>query len=382
MRSTHDHGTTDDGDVIDVARVTARDRRRLTAVAAGVTAALALGGLSTVSAHGADSADSARSETAGSETAGSDTARSETARTTAAHSATGTPPTAETTPVGFGAGTTGGGNATATTVTSLDAFKAAVTGDKAKVVRVSGLISVTGQVDIGSNTTVLGAGSGSGFTGGGLRLKESTNVIVRNLDISKPRKPSDGITVQKSTKVWIDHNTFSADRDHDKDYYDGLLDINHGSDNITVSWNKFADHFKGSLVGHSDNNASEDTGHLKVTYHHNWFTNVYSRIPSLRFGTGHFYDNYVQGAETGVHSRMGAQTLVENNVFRDTEVAVTTSRDSDVDGYAVLRGNDLGGAATEISRTGSFTTPPYAYTAEPASSVVATVTAQAGAGKL
>ncbi|MGV9854581.1 pectate lyase family protein [Streptomyces sp. NPDC003442] len=381
MRSTHDHGTTHDGDVLDdgdvmdvtrVTRVTVRDRRRLTAVAAGVTAALALGGLSTVSAHGADSADATRA----------DSARSDTAHATAARSATGTRPTAETTPIGFGAGTTGGGNATATTVTSLDAFKAAVTGDRAKVVKVSGLISLTGQVDIGSNTTVLGVGSGSGFTGGGLRLKESTNVIVRNLDISKPRKPSDGITVQKSTRVWIDHNTFSADRDHDKDYYDGLLDINHGSDNITVSWNKFADHFKGSLVGHSDNNASEDTGHLKVTYHHNWFTNVYSRIPSLRFGTGHFYDNYVQGAETGVHSRMGAQTLVENNVFRDTEVAVTTSRDSDVDGYAVLRGNDLGGAATEISRTGSFTTPPYAYTAEPASSVVATVTAQAGTGKL
>ncbi|MCC4317769.1 pectate lyase family protein [Streptomyces malaysiensis] len=381
MRSTHDHGTTDGfGDVPGVIRATsltsainatsetdalgisvaARRRRRLTAVAAGVTAALALGGLSTVPAHGTDPADSA----------GSNSTR-----------ATATRPAAETTPIGFGAGTTGGGNATATTVTSLDAFKTAVTGDKAKVVRVSGLISLTGQVDIGSNTTVLGVGSGSGFTGGGLRLKESTNVIVRNLDISKPRKPSDGITVQKSTKVWIDHNTFSADREHDKDYYDGLLDINHGSDNITVSWNKFADHFKGSLVGHSDNNASEDTGHLKVTYHHNWFTNVYSRIPSLRFGTGHFYDNYVQGAETGVHSRMGAQTLVENNVFRDTEVAVTTSRDSDVDGYAVLRGNDLGGAATEISRTGSFTTPPYAYTAEPASSVVATVTAQSGAGR-
>ncbi len=373
MRSTHHHGTTDGiGDVTDATSalstpVTARNRRRLTAVAAGVAAALALGGLSTVSAHDADSADSARSEST---------------HTTVAGSATAARLAAETTPIGFGAGTTGGGNATATTVTSLDAFKAAVTGDKAKVVKVSGLFSLTGQVDIGSNTTVLGVGSGSGFTGGGLRLKEATNVIVRNLNLSKPRKPSDAITVQKSTRVWIDHNTLSADRDHDKDYYDGLLDISHGSDNITVSWNRFADHFKGSLVGHSDNNASEDTGHLKVTYHHNWFSNVYSRIPSLRFGTGHFYDNYVQGAETGVHSRMGARTLVENNVFRDTEVAVTTSRDSDIDGYAVLRGNDLGGAATEVSQTGGFTTPPYVYTAEPASSVVASVTAQAGAGKL
>ncbi|MFJ9426379.1 polysaccharide lyase family 1 protein [Streptomyces sp. NPDC101249] len=289
---------------------------------------------------------------------------------------------ADTSPVGFGAGTTGGGSATAVTVSTLDAFKSAVTGSTAKVVKVSGLISLSGQVDVGSNTTVLGVGSSSGFTGGGLRLKKVTNVVVRNLNISKPVAPSDGITVQESTKVWIDHNSFSADRDHDKDYYDGLLDITHASDYVTVSWNTFKDHFKGSLVGHSDNNASEDTGHLRVTYHHNYFNNVNSRIPSLRFGTGHFYDNYVVSAATAVHSRMGAQMFVENNVFRSTTVAVTTSRDSDVDGYANLSGNDLGGAATEISRTGTFTKPPYTYTAEPASSVVASVTSGAGSGKL
>lgn len=288
---------------------------------------------------------------------------------------------ADTSPVGFGAGTTGGGAATTVTVSTSDAFKAAVTGGTAKVVKVNGLISLSGQIDIGSNTTVLGVGSSSGFTGGGLRLKKVTNVVVRNLNLSKAVK-TDAITVQASTRVWIDHNTLSSDRDHGKDYYDGLVDITHGSDYVTVSWNTFKDHYKGSLVGHSDSNAGEDTGHLRVTYHHNWFDNVNSRIPSLRFGTGHFYDNYVVGAETAVHSRMGAQMLVENNVFRSTQVAVTTSRDSDVDGYANLRGNDLGGAATEISRTGTFTSPPYGYTAEPASGVVASVTAGAGAGKI
>ncbi|WP_246561509.1 pectate lyase family protein [Streptomyces roseirectus] len=261
-------------------------------------------------------------------------------------------------PVGFGAGTTGGGGASAVTVSTLAAFTSAVTDAGSKVVRVNGLITLDGQVDVGSNTTVLGVGSSSGFKGGGLRLKNVTNVVIRNLDISKPPAPADGVEVQRSTKVWIDHNSFSADRSHDQD------------------------HFKGSLVGHSDKNSAEDTGHLRVTYHHNLFSDVYSRIPSLRFGTGHFYDNHVTGAETAVHSRMGAQMLVENNVFRNTKVAVTTSRSSDVDGFANLRGSDLGGAATEISRTGSFTSPPYGYTAEPASTVVASVAAGAGAGKL
>jgi len=285
-------------------------------------------------------------------------------------------------PEGYGAGTTGGAGGGTTTVSSLAAFTAAVKGDAAKTVRVSGTITLSGQVKVGSNTTVVGVSAGSGFTGGGLSLDGVHNVIVQNLRISKA-VGTDAITIIRGANhIWVDHDDLSSDLSHGKDYYDGLVDITHASDYVTVSWNTFKDHYKGSLVGHSDNNASEDTGHLRVTYHHNHFSNVYSRIPSLRFGTGHFYDNYVVGADTAVHSRMGAQMLVENNVFRDTKIAVTTNRSSDVDGYANLRGNDLGGAATEISRTGSFTAPPYGYTAEPASSVIASVTSGAGAGKL
>jgi len=32
--------------------------------------------------------------------------------------------------------------------------------------------------------------------------------------------------------------------DHGYDYYDGLLDITHGSDYVTVSYNYFHDHWK------------------------------------------------------------------------------------------------------------------------------------------
>ncbi|MGW5472727.1 hypothetical protein [Streptomyces chartreusis] len=74
--------------------------------------------------------------------------------------------------------------------------------------------------------------------------------------------------------------------------------------------------------------------------------------------------------------------VVVRNVSPDTKIAVTTNRSSDVDGYANLRGHDLGGAATEISRVGTFTSPPYGYTAESASTVAASVTGGAGAGKL
>jgi pectate lyase len=82
-----------------------------------------------------------------------------------------------------------------------------------------------------------------------------------------------------------------------------------------------------------------------------------------------------------VHSRLRARALVENDVFRSTKVAVTTNRGSDLDGYAYPRGNDLGGAATEVSRVGTFTTPPYSYTAEPVSPFVTSVTTGSGTGK-
>ena len=44
------------------------------------------------------------------------------------------------------------------------------------------------------------------------------------------------------------------------------------------------------LIGGSELTGAEDTGKLKVTIHHNHFSNLGSRIPSLRFGTGHIYN--------------------------------------------------------------------------------------------
>lgn len=76
--------------------------------------------------------------------------------------------------------------------------------------------------------------------------------------------------IQESHNVWVDHVELSSDRDHDKDYYDGLLDITHGSYAITASYNILHDHWKASLIGHSDSNGSEDAA-LRVTLHHNYW---------------------------------------------------------------------------------------------------------------
>jgi pectate lyase len=58
-----------------------------------------------------------------------------------------------------------------------------------------------------------------------------------------------------------------------------------------------------------------------------------SRLPSLRFGTAHIWNNLFESAESsGINSRMGAQVLVENNVFKNVAKAIVTNLDSSEDG--------------------------------------------------
>lgn len=287
--------------------------------------------------------------------------------------------------VGYGAGTTGGAGGPSVTVSTLSALVSAVSGSAAKNVFVSGTITGDTDVKVGSNTTLMGNGSTAALVGISLNLNSVTNVIIRNLSISfvlASDTTGDAIHIESgTTHVWIDHNTLFSDLNHGKDFYDGLLDITHAADLITVSWNVFHDHFKVSLVGHSDDNGAEDTGHLRVTYHHNFFFNVNSRLPSLRFGTGHVYNNYfLNVSDSAIHSRENAQMLIQNNVFSNVGTAVTTTGDSPVDGFANASGNDYGGATVDITQVGTFTAPPYSFTLDATSAVASEVSSFAGVG--
>jgi pectate lyase len=188
-------------------------------------------------------------------------------------------------------------------------------------------------------------------------------VIIRNLNFKNPPEGKDIVSLDQATRVWVDHCDFASEGIvGDKDRFDGLLDISHASDFITVSWNKFRDHWKGSLVGHSDNNAAEDTGKLRVTYHHNSWTNVNSRLPSVRFGTVHVYNSCYGATDTsGINSRMGAQVLVEGSSFTNTNRAIVTNLDSKLPGFAAQRNNIFTNSPIDITQAGNLV-PPYQYT--------------------
>ncbi|KAG6883625.1 hypothetical protein C0992_008276 [Termitomyces sp. T32_za158] len=213
-------------------------------------------------------------------------------------------------------GTTGGSGGPTTTVTTLDALTSAVSGDSKKIVIISGTITGDTVVKIGSNTSVLGA-RGSSLNGVGLRVLNENNVIIRNVKISKVlASAGDALGIQASHQVWVDHCDLSSDRDHDKDFYDGLLDLTHGITGVTVTNCKLHDHWKAVLIGHSDNNEEEDTP-ITVTLALNDWSNLNSRTPSIRFGHGHIFNNVFDDNNDGINTRDGSYWLEEKPLAND-----------------------------------------------------------------
>jgi pectate lyase len=172
--------------------------------------------------------------------------------------------------------------------------------------------------------------------------------------------------------------------------------------NCPFSNTYFHDHYKASLAGHSDSNADEDTGKLHITYANNYWKNINSRQPLLRFGTAHVFNSYYEAGslgESAVNTRMGKsdqieklpnenhpltfflltigeQTLVESNVFVGIKDALT-SEFSKEDGFAVANGNDFG-SSENSAPAGTLTSVPYEYTLLGSENVKAAVVGTAG----
>ncbi|TDZ31410.1 Pectate lyase plyB [Colletotrichum spinosum] len=299
-------------------------------------------------------------------------------------------------------GTTGGKGGSTTTVSTLAQFtKAAESSGKLNIV-VRGTISGSAKVRVQSDKTIVGQ-RGSKIVGAGLYINKVRNVIVRNLDISKVKESDgDAIGIQESTNVWVDHCDVSSDLGSGKDYYDGLIDITKGADLVTVSNTYLHDHFKTSLVGHSDSQTA-DKGKLRVTYANNYWNNVNSRNPSVRFGTAHIYNNFYnkvnahatqhdpqvldqqankrlqQVGSTGVNTRMGAQVRVESSVWENSSKKVILSADSKTTGSATVSDLSYGGGENTAPK-GDFGSGkiPYKYTLYGKANVKSKVVGTAG----
>jgi pectate lyase len=290
--------------------------------------------------------------------------------------------------------TTGGGTATAMPVTTLSALNSAAAGTAARVVQFSG--SLSGTLTVGSNKTIIGA-PGAQITGH-ISLDRSSNVILQNFTVvglncsdvpanGDCQNGSDAITVNGSSHhIWIDHLDVS-------DGSDGNLDVTDGSDCVTISWTKFhysparvagytgeVHHFS-NLVG-GDDAATGDAGHLRITWHHDWWSDhVVERQPRVRFGQNHLFNNLwtASGDNYCVAAAVSSNVLVESGVFVNVKDTMDTTNYSNAATIALARNNVYSGtaAATANKGTGVFT-PPYPYTPDDASTVQAAVMAGAG----
>jgi len=287
-------------------------------------------------------------------------------------------------------GTTGGAGGPTVTVTNWTDLRTQAQTAGARTILVNGMLAGSGTIEITANKTIRGVGANSGVSGTTLNIEDMSpaNVIIQNMNI-RGVPGTDAIQIENADHIWIDHNTLSSTIESDPDFYDGLLDITHAGDYVTVSWNIFRNHWKNSLVGHSDGNAGEDVGHLRVTYHHNWFDRVFERSPRTRFGeTIHVFNNYYSNilndsASYAIASTMNAGLLVEANVFENVQQACWSASgyaDSDP-GRLVARNNSLTNSGPcEVN--GSVAALPYGYTAENVGTVKSSVMAGAGAGRI
>lgn len=342
---------------------------------------------------------------------------------------------------GFGAGTRGGADAPASqiyTVSTRAQLLAALAtgGNRAKIVKVVGTIDMSegqpftsradqtarGTVNLPSNTTLVGAGPGAGFVNASLTINAVSQVIVRNLKIVAPCDvapvfdPTDGpngawnaafdaISVTGAEQVWIDHNTITdapvtddtlpIENGQVKQCHDGAIDITRAADRVTVSYNVIEQHDKTLLIGASDS-ATSDAGRLRVTLANNVFRSLKQRVPRVRYGQVHLFNNYFEGSKTAavyahnysVGIGASAQVISTANLFAIAGAAACddvvsllspTASSAFADSGSVIGSQPLAGCSAP---SGVAWAVPYAFKPRPASLVRSNALAQAGAGKL
>jgi pectate lyase len=280
------------------------------------------------------------------------------------------------------------------------------------------------QQHVGSNVTLVGMDDAR-IVGANLRIRDSQNVILRNLTVSDAYDcfpewdPSDtnagnwnsaydNVSVWSSTNVWVDHMTFDdGDTPHESlpvvygrpyEVHDGLLDITHGSDLVTVSYNRFESHDKTMLIGSSDSR-TDDRGTLRVTLHHNLWTDIGQRAPRVRYGQVHVYNNHYEqtreglfqyywgvGVESAIYAEANsfdlARGVTADRIIAGWKGTQITVKDSLVNGRRadVLAAYN---AANEVDLSGDVGwTPEHATRVDPVRTVERTVRREAGAGRI
>ncbi|KAI0805315.1 polysaccharide lyase family 1 protein [Xylaria sp. FL0064] len=178
------------------------------------------------------------------------------------------------------------------------------------------------SIDTQGNLTLIGMDSTTYLHGVSLIFNSRSNIIMRNIHISPPRDcfpapetyPAtwnaryDAVSFVTTTTAWLDGNVFADSLagavapdpsiwGWQVDRYDGLFDVEDGSDAITFSHNVVANHHKSLLWGGGEKEGPRDLGKMRFTVFGNHFANSSSRNPLMRFGTFYIANNVFSNYE-------------------------------------------------------------------------------------
>ena len=339
-------------------------------------------------------------------------------------------------PLGFAAGTTGGGSAEPLLVETTDALVDALKADGPNVVLLpEGLLDVRRGADdethtqacptacandasrmtkdllpddetcpvatveavrnerrlkVSSNKTLVGLGRGAQLYGGTLDIDDSKNVIVRNVALFgvNPEliEAGDGVTIDAGEGIWLDHLSF-------KSISDGFVDATSSAKNLTLSWLRNDGENPFACEGrHQRSNEFADT---TATIHHTLWRSVNGRAPRVTRSTSrvHLFDNVVSDdVDYAVAAACGAQILLEASVFEDVATPTAKYACDDSSELGLIRAQGRGNLYTRVGphrvdkdeaaepNDGAVFTPPYEYVTEPADEARYVVPERAGAG--
>jgi pectate lyase len=265
---------------------------------------------------------------------------------------------------GYGASTTGG-SGPETVVKTCDQLREAA--KKSGVIVVEGWINGCGIINVQSDTTVIGQKNYlGGLNEASLNLVNVDNVVVRNLAFQHAPLGANNILLDGATNVWIDHLEFYSSTPSEGKYGSQLF-IKPNSDLITVSWNMFFGPLGAVEVAEADGEKKPERstdGETRISFHHNFWSTIGRRAPTIQAGSAHIYSNCFQSVrESGIAIETGSSALVENNYFAWVNDAISTNG-----GSATERDNEYYESPFSITNKGHVE-PPYEYTRRNASCI-------------
>lgn len=299
-------------------------------------------------------------------------------------------------------GTTGGGTASETTVSTYAALKSAIENTSVKVIKVTGTITFplagrisfqdqTGKTIYGTSGAKLVSSDQTKADSGIMNVKRCKNIIFRNLIFEGPGAYDtdgwDNLILDNCQNVWVDHCEF-------RDGVDGNFDIKNQSDYISVSYCKFTylkppraggpggsdDHRYSNLIGSSDS-ATGDRGKLRITFARCWWASgCKERMPRVRFGKVHIINSLFNSTVSNkcIAAGFEANIRVTSNVFENVNEPINLMNSPTA--ITVESNNIFTNTTGNVTGTGTAFTPPYSIVTLAASAVKSNITSSTGAG--